>query len=384
MKVGIIYDFGINRGGGDFVMLNIIKALSNRGYDVSLVTSNPHGIYEAAKYFDEDVPSINIRYVRVPHILKHPYTIAYIANKVAKAEKYDIYVISDDIPKAISNQRGICYVHYSHASRFRFKMYTASKYRKSIKGRIIWSLHRIFFPMFFLKDSLPQNWLLIANSMVTRRHLAETFHIHDNSIALLNPPVASAKIYRVWRNSSVEKENLAVCIGRLEPDKGFIDVLKAVAKLKGKLRLSLMGFSDSEEEIVKAVKDLKLENNVELIVNADRKTIMERLIRAKAIVHPTPHEPFGIAVVEGMATGCIPVVRRGFNGPWMEITQEGHYGIGFNSIEELAEALESVIQFYDNVDPKAIASRALEFDETRFRQRFMEIFENFIAKQQSL
>jgi hypothetical protein len=35
MKIAMIYDFGVNLGGGDFVMLNILEALCNAGYENS-------------------------------------------------------------------------------------------------------------------------------------------------------------------------------------------------------------------------------------------------------------------------------------------------------------------------------------------------------------
>jgi hypothetical protein len=44
MRVAMIYDFGVNRGGGDFVMLNILEVLCNAGHEVSLLTSHPKGL----------------------------------------------------------------------------------------------------------------------------------------------------------------------------------------------------------------------------------------------------------------------------------------------------------------------------------------------------
>jgi len=383
MRVAVIYDFGVNRGGGDFVMLNVLEALSDAGYEVSLLTSYLKGLQESAEFFGKPLPNVDICHIKLPSYLRHPYTIAYVARKVAKvgSDVYDAYLVSDDIPKYIANKKGICYMHYPHAARFKFKEYIATKYKTTLRGRLAWELHKAFFPRFYLTDRKPESWLLMANSVVTRQHVAETFRTSVKDIALLNPPVAARRINEVWRDSSLKKENLIVCVGRFELEKHFTEVLQALAHLKKSInvKLSLIGFAYDERRILKAIRALRLEKNVELLVNAKREALINRLLRAKALIHPAPHEPFGIAVVEGMAAGCIPIIRRGFNGPWLEITKEGKYGLGFNSLEELADTIKKVVESYDSFDVETIISRALEFDEAEFKRKFINMFENFMV-----
>ena len=383
MRIAVIYDFAVNKGGGDFVMLNILEALNNASYKVSLLTSRPKGLYESAEFFGKPVPNVNICHVRVPSYLRHPYTIAYIACEVAKikGDAYDAYLVSDDIPKYIASQKGVCYMHYPHAARFKFKEYIATKYKTTLRGKLVWRLHKALFPRLYLTGRKPKRWLLMANSLVTRRHAAETFHVDVKDVVLLNPPVSARRINEVWRNSSLKKENLIVCVGRFEFEKRFTEVLQALARLNKSLdvKLSLIGFAYDERHLLKAIKTFRLEENVELLVNAEREALINRLLRAKALVHPTPHEPFGIAVVEGMAAGCIPIVRKGFNGPWLEITKEGKYGFGFYGLKQLTEAIKKVIESYSSFDIGAIALRALEFDEAEFKRKFINLFKNFMT-----
>jgi len=383
MRVAMIYDFGVNLGGGDFVMLNILEVLYNAGYEVSLLTSHPKGLWESGKFFEKTVPNVDIHSIKMPSYLRHPYTIAYIARKAAGVggNVNDVYLVSDDIPICIANQKGVCYMHYPHAARFNFKEYVATKYKAILRGRLAWRIHKILFPRLYLVDRKPEKWLLVANSVVTRRHAAETFHVYVEDIALLNPPVASRMINKMWKNCSFEKENLIVCVGRFEFEKRFTEVLQALARLKKKInvKLSLIGFAHDERHILEVIRALGLEENVELLVNAGRRTLIDRLLRAKAIVHPAPNEPFGIAVVEGMAAGCVPIIRREVNGPWLEITKEGRYGFGFSNLEDLVNIMEKVIEFYDSFGMKNIVARALEFDEAEFKRRFIDVFENFLA-----
>jgi glycosyltransferase involved in cell wall biosynthesis len=373
----MIYDFGVNLGGGDFVMLNILEALYNAGYEVSLLTSHPKGLWESAKFFEKLVPNVDIHFIKVPSYLRHPYTIAHIARKATKvrSEVYDAYLVSDDIPICVANQKGVCYMHYPHAARFLFREYVATRYKTTLRGRLLWKLHEIMFPEFYIVDRKPEKWVLIANSLVTRLHAAKTFHINIKDILLLNPPVASRKINEKLRASSWEKEDLVVYIGRFEIEKRFMGILYALAYLRKKMNIksSLIGFTRDEKLIFKIIKKLKLEKNVELLVNANREILINRLLKAKAIVHPAPHEPFGIAVVEGMAAGCIPIVKKGVNGPWLEIIEKGKYGFGFNYVEELANLIENALKMYDSLDVKAIMAKALQYDEMIFQEKFIGI-----------
>jgi glycosyltransferase involved in cell wall biosynthesis len=381
MYIVVIYDFDVNKGGGDFVMLNILEALRSAGHKVFLLTSYPKGLWESARFFEKPVPNVNIRFIKAPSFLKHPYTIAYVARKAAGvgSNAYDAYVVSDDIPTCIINRRGVCYMHYPHAARLNFKEYVAIKYKATLHGRLAWKIHKALFPRLYSVNRKPEEWLLIANSLVTRRHAAETFYVDIEDIILLNPPVASRAINEMWRTFSLEKEDLVVCVGRFELEKHFSEVLYALARLKKKImvKLSLIGFAYDESSIRRVIRALGLEKCVELLVNAERKALIDKLLRAKAIVHPTPHEPFGIAVVEGMAAGCIPVVKRGVNGPWIEITQKGEYGLGFSSVDELSNMLMKAIRRYDDFNINAITLRALEFDETIFKEKFLKMLKSF-------
>jgi glycosyltransferase involved in cell wall biosynthesis len=389
MRVAVIYDFAANLGGGDFVMLNILEAIHDAGYEVTLLTSYPEGLQFSARFFGKTIPNVNMYSVKVPRFLKHPYSIAYIAYIAHQATKtlrdlFDIYITSDDVPIFIADRRGVCYTHYPHAARLKLKKYIARRYRYTLRGKLIWKIHEFMFPRLYIIDKKPRSWLLLANSIITREHLAKTFQVSNEEIILLNPPVASRVINEMLRKSSLEKENLIVSVGRFESEKRFVDVLYAMRWLKekiGDIKLSLIGFKREEMKLFKIIKNFGLEKNVEILINADRKILLDRLLRAKAIIHPAPHEPFGIAIVEGMAAGCIPIVRRSSNGPWLEIIAKGEYGIGFSNLHELVKAVEKAVKSYEVFDMNRIISRALEYDESIFKQRFIDIIRSFLVNE---
>jgi glycogen synthase len=92
-------------------------------------------------------------------------------------------------------------------------------------------------------------------------------------------------------------------------------------------------------------------------------------------------EPFGIAVAEAMYVGAIPVVYKGsLSGPWIDIVDTGKYGIGFRTLEELAEVIEHVINTEGELFE--LQDKALEHSHifllSAFKKKFMELIEGII------
>jgi glycosyltransferase involved in cell wall biosynthesis len=148
-------------------------------------------------------------------------------------------------------------------------------------------------------------------------------------------------------------------------------------------KASLIGFGYDRSylrRLTKTIDTERLGKKIEIILNAKREVVFDTLFRAKALVHLACLEPFGIAVVEGMAAECIPIVRKGPYGPWMEITGQGKYGLGFDTIEGLAVAIEKAIKDYQSFSMKEITSRALDFDEVTFQGSFLKLLTQFLEE----
>ena len=89
----------------------------------------------------------------------------------------------------------------------------------------------------------------------------------------------------------------------------------------------------AEEAGLKVADSLDAEADVYLIANAPRRTINETMDRARAFLHATINEHWGIAVAEAMARG-LPVVVHKSGGAWTDLAEEGRYGLGYETAEE--------------------------------------------------
>jgi len=87
-------------------------------------------------------------------------------------------------------------------------------------------------------------------------------------------------------------------------------------------------------------------------------------------------EAFGIAIVEAMAAGCVPVVPR-YGGPWLDILscKQGLYGFSYSNLKEAAEIIKKLLnneELRRSVALK-VTRRASKFDSKIFERKIVNI-----------
>ena len=143
-----------------------------------------------------------------------------------------------------------------------------------------------------------------------------------------------------------------VFVGRLIPQKGVDRLISALSEIKEKNKFSceIVGDGVAKKDLVELTKRLHLEENVTFL--GTRSDIPEILSEADVFVHPAKwEEGFGIALVEAMSAGVIPVA---FNkGAISEIIDDGINGFIINeeSVEALAKTIDQVLE---NMSDEAI------------------------------
>ena len=200
--------------------------------------------------------------------------------------------------------------------------------------------------------------VIAANSTWTLNKLKDC---GINNAVVIHPPVEPVKCSR---NPIQSKEDMVIGIGRLgKPWEEFIEVAKLVKVKRPGVKFVIMGFADSVER-VKYLEDLS-RGIVKIIPNAPEEVKRDLLCKAKVILHTHPTEHFGIAVVEAMSTGAIPVVHRD-GGVWLDVVEEGRFGFGFNNVEESAEFVINAVDANAEYR-KMVMSKAFEFNYDKFK-----------------
>ena len=112
------------------------------------------------------------------------------------------------------------------------------------------------------------------------------------------------------KNNKFEKENLIITVGLIDSERTFylkgIDTFFEVAKLLPELKFMVIGAGKRlPENILKDVPE-----NLELVERVNHNVLETYYKKAKVYCQLSRSESFGVAVVEAMNFGCIPVVTN--------------------------------------------------------------------------
>jgi len=403
MRNAIIINLFNGTGGGVRVTLHIANILAERGYRVSLIALSGLPINILDKIHGTNLAIYLGKNLSIKYFLDHyqskyllrfrPYAYEHyikMLKEVIKRYDPDIIVLFDDIPPIEWDSvraRVLLYSHFPYAARLLYNIYDcmdADRVRpfSVLKERFFRSyiLHKYFF-IGNIKD-LGKDIEVIANSTITSMFIRKVW---GADIKVLFPFVATPQPVRQGKPLSVNlRPDIVVSLGVITPGKRYgelIDGFSEVGQIMKSTRLVIMGSLVDKSYyryLLRKIRSLRLEN-IFIVTDVDEEKKWEILSKAKVYVHMKRFEPFGIAVAEAMYAGAIPVVYRGYtSGPWIDIVDRGKYGIGFRTIEELAEAICSVIALDKNQLgelQEKVLERAGGFSLEVFKTKFTQLVE---------
>jgi len=142
----------------------------------------------------------------------------------------------------------------------------------------------------------------------------------------------------LYRSSSETKENLVITIGRIVPVKRM-ELFLQIARALPSAEFVIIGSVDPGKRNYYNSLVTEAPRNVRFVLTPLREA-RNLLFRAKAYVHCTRDEQFGIAIVEAMAAGCVPIVHDS-GGPKEIVTDE--VGFRWKSPDEAVNDLLSLM-----------------------------------------
>ena len=144
-----------------------------------------------------------------------------------------------------------------------------------------------------------------------------------------------------------------VTLGRFCDEKGFDRLIEAINILKGKLditklKVNILGYGELEETLNKQIKQLKLENVIEIYNTQKIKINAYAFLKEHDLfVMPSRSESFGMTRIEALILG-VPVLTTNVANSDKLIHKD--YGIIVeNTTEDLAQGILSLIQNKDKL-----------------------------------
>ncbi|WP_158384890.1 glycosyltransferase [Candidatus Nitrososphaera evergladensis] len=182
--------------------------------------------------------------------------------------------------------------------------------------------------------------VVLTNSQFSRNAIEQ--HYNKVNPVVVYPPVDVKKFHDVFTYSGKKEENSILVLSRFSPDKQIENAVKVAGILKDKetsAKMTLAGnISEDDQQYLEKLKqmidDSNLQDNVHIEVDVSFPRLLELMKQSKVFLHPLAGEPFGIAIVEAMSAGLIPVVPHvGGNTEFVPSEYQ------FHSLEEAADII---------------------------------------------
>lgn len=324
-------------GGGERRALATAESLLERGHEVTFATVQGVNWPIVLRIFGK-LPRFGERRLSpLPSMLPYTYQVPLSLMQFRKiSRKFDLTINTQGelVPAAAD----ILYLQGGSMFTIKRRSDVYDSWLKTFPGwRYV--LYRAYFTPYAwyldgaLSDCLQDSSVLLANSCYSAAIIqSETGMKAD----VVHPPV---NIDRFSYPPEAPKEKVVLTVGRFSPEKRY-EVVPRIAKLCPDYEFIIAGTITSRSVVDKLEEQLSFHHviNVRLMPNVPVDRLKSLYARAQFYLHTHVSEPFGQTVVEAMSASCIPLVPKS-GGPWLDITEEGKYGIGYSNEDEAAMSI---------------------------------------------
>ena len=380
MKIGLYIEHGVGNGvGGAELMMAHLASVWSRTHQVDLVHHRPPLTRERIEMFSaDDFSQVTFRYVpreKEPEAAANPFRRYSAAREWHRtvSSGYDLFVnCTHWLPCFCHAPRGALLVLFPFYVRPeqtpevqalpRWKQLRHGAYHGIEWQRRMATYQRRFSISEFSRDWTRRRWKLDTD--------------------IVYPPV-DIDI------PACPKAPLILSVGRFSTmahTKKQIEMTSAFVGMRGGLEgwsyacVGGLNARDENHAYFERVRQAALGHPIVVEANIERARVKQLLARAKifwhatglgedAEAHPELAEHFGIATVEAMAAGCVPVVIN--KGGQPDIVQHGVNGFLWNTLDEMADytrRLASDDALWQRLS-EAARLRAQHFSRTRFVDR---------------
>jgi N-acetyl-alpha-D-glucosaminyl L-malate synthase BshA len=344
-------------GGSGIVATELGLELATRGYEVHFITySNPIRL-------DPGVPRIHYHEVEVsnyPLFQYPPYCLALASRMADVAESYNLDLLH--VHYAIPHSISALLARQMTAPRRRLPFIT------TLHGTDITLVgaDRSYFGI--TKFSIEQSDGITAISHDLRRETVEVFGV-GNEIRVIHNFV-NCDTYRPdperigLAEFAPQGEKLLIHLSNFRPVKRVLDCIRIFAEVRkhANVRLLMVGDGPERGPAEHLAWTLGISRHVEFLGKQNQ---VERLIRlAHVILMPSEMESFGLAALEAMACGVVPVATR--VGGVTELITDGEDGF-LEEVGDIARLSERATQLVTGAGLHArMAAAARSTALTRF------------------
>lgn len=184
---------------------------------------------------------------------------------------------------------------------------------------------------------------------------------------------------------SADTENYFLYFGRLSEEKGIFELIEAFDSSEFKnYKLKIVGDGPSVNDLRFKIKDLGLEDKIDLLGYKSGDELKDLIQRAKAVVMPSLWaENMPYALLEACDMGKICIVSRVGGMPELIEDSQNGYLFEAGNKDELAKSMKKVLNMSEN-EKKTMGENAKktanEINKQKHLEKLIDIFTNIRAK----
>jgi glycosyltransferase involved in cell wall biosynthesis len=324
----------VGGGGAERVMVNLANGFVEQGHSVDMVLVQKRGEYLAQ--LDPKIQLIDFNQRRL--LASLPRLVRYLKqnrprNLVSALEDTNILSICAAQLAGVGTKTVVT-VH-NHIS-------SEAKNEPRLRRKIVPYLLRWFYP---------HANHIVAVSKGVAVDLARWAKVEPDKIQVIYNPIITAtlrskqlgQVDHSWLNQ--EQVPVILGIGRLHPQKDFPTLIRAFKHVREQrlAKLIILGEGNERESLEQLIKNLHLENDVQLIGFVENPQAYLR--KASLCVLSSAWEGFGNILVESMLAGT-PVVSTNCESGPSEILEDGLYGklIPVGNLQAMAAAILDTLE----------------------------------------
>ena len=353
----------LDGGGAERVMLNLADGFATQGAKVSLVLVKAEGPYLSQV-------SSQIKLVTLGNqqklLLSFPELINYLRREQPVAMlcgQEDANIVALWAKQLIKVSTQMVVIVHNHLSR---DAQTSTQLKRQLTPHLV----RWFYP-----------WAdrIVAVSQGVAEDLVALGLPKDKIRAIYNP-VVTAELHHQAREPvshswfAPDQPPVIMGAGRLEHQKDFPTLIRAVAKLQQHrlVRLMILGEGKKRSELEALVRELGLTDSVALPGFVSNPYAY--MARAAVFVLSSIWEGFGNVLVEAIAVGTPVVATDCKSGP-AEILANGQYGklVAVGDVAGMADAIAQTLDCPPS--PLELQRRADEFSTTKVLAEYRQILQ---------
>jgi len=353
-------------GGAEALVLNIFSGLKRRtGVKVKLVT-----LKNAARKTGFDIPGIEEQLTNDPDFID---TNCYVNLSVSKSNHIDVSqfeeIVNSFRPNVIHSHLflselmahevifpGIKYFSHCHDNmpqlrNLSWKTFTRKKYLTD----------------FFEKQHLIRQYLKCNNKFISISN--DTFgyfkSVLPEKLKSNIFPLSNAIVTKNFRGTNAERDLKTIRIinvGRfttLKNQQFLVDITATLLQRGHKVQVVMLGKGEEYENVKAKVAAQKLESFISL--PGTRADMADYYNASNIYVHVCRHEPFGLVLLEAMASGLPVVSLDGLGNRGLIVQGQNGFMLADENADQFADAIEKVVGNKDEY--QAMSDNAVAFSK---------------------